>query len=173
MIVDRLTDEELAKIFVHMIYRDTEVEDYHSETVRMDEALYADVLRIVKSNLRKIARNHDLLASVKEEEVKRLLRTMYPTRALEFAKYADTLSYYTSFKVGFYWDEPILLQTEPPKDKAAYLLGGAFLEGCNAHWLFDDDAMCRINKDICNRVYTLICSGLLPSPSKRRLYSET
>ncbi len=152
MIVDRLTDEKLAKIFVHMIYRDTAVEDYHSKTVRMDEALYADVLRIVKSNLRKIARNHNLLASVKKEEIKRLLHTMYPTRALEFAKYADTISYYVSFRAGSFWDDPILLQTEPPRDKAAYLLGGAFLDGCNAHWLFDDEAMCRINKDICNRV---------------------
>ena len=109
MIVDRLTDEELAKIFVHMIYRDTAVEDYHSRAVCMDEALYAEVLGIVRSNLRKIARNHNLLVAIKKEDLESTLHAMYPTRALEFAKYATALSYYASFKAGSFWDEPVLL----------------------------------------------------------------
>ncbi len=168
MIVNRLTDEELAKIFTHMVYRDTAVEDYHSKTVRMGEALYAAVLRIVSSNLRKIVRNHRLLVSMKQEELGAGLDAMYPTRAMEFLKYAQTLSYYCSFKAGSHWDAPVFLQIEPLKDWAAFLLDGAFREGCAEHWLFDDKAMCRINKDVCNRIYTLIRLGLLPPPARHR-----
>ena len=44
MSANYLSAEQLAKLFAHRIYRDTE-EDFHSK--RMDEALYAAVFRIV------------------------------------------------------------------------------------------------------------------------------
>ncbi len=166
MIVDRLSKEELAKIFAHFLYRNTAVEDYHRENVCMDEKLYAAVLRIVTSNLRKVARNHNLLLSVKEEELASVVNAMYPTRAMEFLHYAQEFAFYCTYKPGFGWDPPVLLQTQPPKDKAVYLLGGEFLRGCTRRWDFDDSAMCRINKDIYNRIYTLVCMGLLPAPAK-------
>ena len=169
MIVNSLSDEELAKIFAHFIYRDTEVEYFHSKTVRMDETLYKAIFRIVSSNLKKIARNHRLLAAIKEEELSSVLAAMYPTRAIEFVKYAKVFFDYCSFKAWMDWNTPVLLQTDIQKDKAAYILGGAFREGCTLHWPFDDVAMCRINKDVCNRTYTLIHAGLLPPPPHRRL----
>lgn len=166
MFVNDLSDEELAKIFAHYIYR-TAVEDFHSRrSARMDEAFYATVLHTVSSNLRKVARNHRLLAATKEEELERVLTAMYAARAIEFFKYAEVFSYLCKYKVGSNWDDPVLLQTDPPKDKAAYLLDGEFREGCTRHWELDNAAMCSINKDVCNRIYTLMRKGLLPPPPR-------
>ncbi len=169
MIVNGLSDEELAKIFAHYVYRDTDVEDYHSKAVLMDDTLFASVYRIVSSNLLKIARNHNLLISVKLEELDSTLESMYPTRAMEFLKYAQMFSNYCSFKPGLNWNAPVFMERKPSKDKAKFLLEGAFREGCTLHWIFNDEAMCRINKDVYNRTYTLVLLGLLPPPRRHSI----
>lgn len=162
MFVNHLSEEELAKVFAHFIYRDDSiVEYYHCKNVIMDQEVYAAVLGAVLSNLRRIARNHKVLILTEGEAIS-AVKKMYPTRAMEFFKYEKTFASYSTHLPGSNWDAPVFLEMQPPKDKATYILDGAFREGCVLHWHFDDKAMCRINKDVYNRIYTLVRLHLLP-----------
>ncbi len=119
MFVDHFSKEELAKIFAHYIYRDDSiVENYHCQNVAMDKEVYATVLGVVLSNLRRIARNHKVLV-LAEDEVISAVRRMYPSRAMEFMKYERAFASYSTFLPGRDWDAPVLLETQPPKNRAA------------------------------------------------------
>lgn len=60
------------------------------------------------------------------------------------------------------WDAPELLGLgSRPQDLSAYILGGAFAEGCRKGTVLSDEAMRRINKDVHSRVYTLLRAGYL------------
>lgn len=54
-----------------------------------------------------------------------------------------------------YWDKPTLVKEKYTGNPTAYVLGGKFREACCNHWVFDDNAMGIINRDINNRLYTL------------------
>lgn len=109
MFVNHLSEEELAKVFAHFIYRDDSiVEYYHCKNVIMDQEVYAAVLGAILSNLRRIARNHKVLILTEGEAIS-AVKKMYPTRAMEFFKYEKTFASYSTISqvvIGmrlFFW----------------------------------------------------------------------
>lgn len=58
-------------------------------------------------------------------------------------------------------DDPVELELPNECTLNAYILEGEFLNACVNNVRFNDAAMKRINKDIVNRVYTLLINGRL------------
>lgn len=167
MYVDNLSEEDLAKVFTDFVFCNTPVADYYGETATMDDVFYATMLDVVAVNLRRIARNHKLLAQP-EAEVDAAVEAMYPSRAMEFMRYATAFADYEARLPGADWAAPTCITVEPPKDRAAFLLDGAFREGCERQWRLDDETMRRIEQDVYDRTFTLLRLGLLPRPSHVR-----
>ncbi len=162
MIVNDLPEERLANILTQYVYRTPEVEAFHRKKAVMDEALYAKVFRVVSSNLRKIARNHGRLVSTELKDLPSVVEEMSPARRTEFLRYMQAIAFYCLIQPQTEERAPALLVAEQPKENAAFLLGGAFRDGCDRGLPLDDEAMDRIEKDILDRMYTLLRLGLLP-----------
>ena len=121
MYVDNLSEEDLAKVFTDFVFCNTQVADYYGETATMDDVFYATMLDVVTVNLRRIARNHKLLAQP-EAEVDAAVEAMYPSRAMEFMRYATAFSDYEARLPGADWAAPTCITVEPPKARAALLI---------------------------------------------------
>ena len=73
-------------------------------------------------------------------------------------QYAKELDFNWLF--GTSWDKAkevdVSLQNS---DYAQYVLSGEFLKSCQNNVELDDEVMCNINKDIHNRIYSLLING--------------
>lgn len=150
-------DRELALCYAHMIYRNTEVEDYHSQGVVMGDDFYSIVYRIVSKQIRRIKRNQKIAIKINTlDACAEMLQSMYYPRAKELHKYILDVYYTIKFQFGSAWDPAKTLETEYPKDAAEYILSGRFKECCERHQVLDDKTMAYINRDVHDRIYTLV-----------------
>ncbi len=163
MFVEKLNDRELAKIYAHFIYRDTDdLEKIHCRAAVMDQDVYEQIYKVISKRMRSVKRNHKVLAAIANlADLEQKLKAMYPTRGMEFLKYTQEIQSYCKYRPGREWTDAILLDSPIDKDMAAYILSGVFSESCEKHLRLNDHAMKHINQDIHNRIYTLICRGLL------------
>ena len=128
--------------------------------------MYSVAYDVVTANLRRISRNHKLLVKP-EAEVDAAVEAMYPSRAMEFMRYAADFSRYGDVLPGLDWGAPARFDVEAPKDRAAFMLDGVFREGCEKQWRLEEPLTSRIDRDVYSRVYALIRMGLLPSSATR------
>ena len=140
---------KLALSITHYAYRNTELEDYHSENVVMDMDFYQTIFKIVDSkieNVKKYTKYLTLGLYVSEEERESVS---------EYVRHLDF-----NCRYGSGWDQAKLLDEIPENtDYTQYILSGEFLKACKSNFELDDDAMCKINKDIHNRIFTLLVKG--------------
>lgn len=163
MLVNDRDLRKTARDYVHYIYRNTEVEDLHATAVKMDMTIYEIVKKIVEKQIGKWERNYAMIYDAATiSECKRKMRGMNKQRQKEFAEFVIEMAFFNMAKFGLNWDEAV--EIEPPRDQniAEYILSGKFLECCKTETMLDDIAMCKINRDIHNRVYTLMVNGLIP-----------
>lgn len=153
--------KDQAFYFSKLIYRDTEIETYHRSGVALGTELYDGMLKIVDKNVRKVLRCHHILLAVQtEEDIDAQLRQMSSSKRNEFRSYAMAFNYLSKCKCN--WDPPERIELQlNPKNLAKFILDGHFKECCEKHCVLTDPVMCYINKDIYNRIYTLMCENLL------------
>lgn len=163
MLVNDWDIRKTARDYVHYIYRNTEVEDLHAAAIKMDMSTYEIVKKIVEKQIGKWERNYAMIYDAATiSECKRKMRGMNEQRQSEFAEFVIAIAFFNMAKFGSNWDEAV--EIEPPTNQniAEYVLSGKFLECCKSGTVMDDIAMREINRDIHNRVYTLMINGLIP-----------
>lgn len=157
MILENLTDREKALIYTHIIYRDTDLEDYHAKSKRMDTDFYDVIYKVVSKNVRKIKRNQNTLAKIANlEEFQKVVETMYAARSVELTHFAMEIYEYSVALPGVGWDDAVLFESDKQNGISEYILAGHFMECCQNNAVLDDKTMKYINKDVHNRIYTLI-----------------
>jgi len=160
------TDDELRKValsLTHYVYRNTKLEDYHADCVTMDGIFYKKIYAIVYKKLANARQLHKYVANYPErieskEDFESLLKTVPKDLHLKFISYLQELLWGLTF--GTQWDAAtVCAPIESSQSGATYILGGRFKECCALGCRLDDKTMCYINKDIHNRVYSLLVNG--------------
>ena len=154
--------EEQAYYLSRIIYRDTEIENYHSEEAVMDRKLYNEMYAVVDKNVKTVLQFHQKLLKIRnKQDVDNEMRAISASEQIALKDYA--LGFYAVTICKPNWDPPEKLALpEKPEDFAQFILGGRFIECCEKHCNLSDPVMCDINKDVHNRIYTLLCENLLP-----------
>ncbi len=150
-------EKRLAKSITHYIYRNTALEDYHADGVTMSAAFYDTMYGIISEKLKTVVAETDAFLHCPPEKIQEIFARFSPENTDTFERYVIEISF--GFHYGTSWDEPVYLTEKPQGDLTAYVLGGQFRAHCEAGACLDDAAMCRINKDVYNRVYTLLSDG--------------
>lgn len=160
------TDEELRKVarsVTHYAYRNTKLEDYHSDGVKMDGAFYKKIYAIVYKKLENVRLLHKYIARFPracsgKEDIDELIGTVPEELQLKFIKYVRELVW--GFYYGTQWDAAeVCSHISEGQNAAGYVLGGRFKECCEKGAVLDDKTMCYVNKDVHNRIYTLFVNG--------------
>ena len=160
---NELPPERRAFCLTRMIYRDTEeLEARHVDQGAMDMAFYGTMHGVVRRGLGSVLRYYALVDGLADEAgMFAAAGKMAASGELEeFRTYVMSYAFLASQLCS--WDAPELLELDSrPQDLSAYILGGAFAEGCLEGTVLSDEAMRRINKDVHSRVYTLLRAGYL------------
>ena len=124
--------------------------------------LYDVVFRIVDENVKKVIRYHPIMfiALQQPNSSNVELQTLSISEQKEFRYYVS--SFYTLSRYTCDWDPPIKLELAgKPENLAQFILDGHFMECCKKRCVLSDATMCYLNKDIYNRIYTLLCEKFL------------
>lgn len=156
----------LARSLTHYVYQNTNfVEKLHSQSAVLDMALYEKVYDSVYSKMKRVLAfqkymNKIDFSSFDEKHFEVVLQEVPKVQKRKFLEYIQDVLFNTF--MGVDWDdaEPM---TAPRggKNLAGFLLAGEFRKTCSEGQVFDDEAMERINKDVHNRMYTLVISSRL------------
>ena len=153
----------LSRALTHLVYRNTDVEDFHSYNFIMNEDFYKKVATIVGEKLKSVMRYYNRLMAISIDDVKRTLQGQKTDIDKGFWDFLEELAF--NCACGTNWDDPVQLDELPQADLVSYILNGRFLQCCMEHRALDDDTMCSINKDINNRIYTLLLNGYFDGKS--------
>lgn len=154
---------KLARAITHYVYRNTKIEDYHSENVVMDLNFYKKVYKQVYAKMVKAERFTKYIIGFarREKEGKSL-----GAEAFNLIKEEDVAGFVPFYKqinwnslFGKSWDEAELIDVKVSGTLARFILDGEFKKHCFSGSHLDDNAMKEINKDIHNRVYSLLING--------------
>lgn len=86
------------------------------------------------------------------------MQTVPEILQLKFIRYLQELVW--GFNYGMQWDKAKIVASISEKQSlASYVLSGKFSECCRNGNCLDNKTMCEINKDIHNRIYTLLVQG--------------
>lgn len=154
---------KVALSLTHYVYRNTKLEDYHLEDVIMDKAFYKKIYRIVYDKVNKVKLLHKYVTRFPEnydraQDIDKLIDTVPYNLQLKFIRYFQELVW--GFNFGVDWDAATVC--EPPhknQSLANYILAGNFSKCRKKGSALNDSAMCYINKDVHNRIYTLLKGG--------------
>lgn len=154
--------EKQAFYLSRIIYRDTVIEDYHHKGAVLSTEIYNAMIEVVDGNVKKVQRCHRRMLDIQTKgDIDALLRRMSAAERDEFANYCFVFNFLS--KCSCNWDPPVKLEiSSTPKDLSVFILDGHFLECCKKHSVLTDPVMRYINKDIYDRIYTLMCMDILP-----------
>ncbi len=126
----------------------------------MDNTFYKKVYNIINGNILHVKKFLGPFLSIKKPDVlENFLQSLNQSDYKGFKDFIRQFSF--NMNMGYGWNEPVFLQLDVPDDLAEFILEGEFVQHCKDNKRFDDTAMHKINIDICNRFYTLLCLGLL------------
>lgn len=150
--------QRLAIGLTHVIYRNTAIEDMHSAGAQMDKEFYDDGYFYFKQMMDIADKHKDIYKLFLVEEDEKLLSEKWknPKTTAEEKEIIAGIYFYS---LNSEWDIPTLCSDEQIDDKTDYMLRGKFKEHCDKCSKLNDKVMCEINKDICNRIYTLLYKG--------------
>jgi hypothetical protein len=155
---------ELSIAIVWYIFKCPEITSYCNKGFCLNEIFYEETYYIVHKRLKEI---DDMLP----EFYKRLdVMDGYINILSELS--AKNLSKLNKFIISYaycrhlisIWGKPRKLNFSINDDRAEYLLDGLFKIFCHANTVYNDDTMIYINKDIYDRVYTLLCKQKILYP---------
>lgn len=155
MIINETSNDKLAICYTHLAYRNTDLEDFHAKGDKLGKRLYNRMYKIVSSNFERIKKYKQKLIDIKSiEEMKDFIKNADSSQK-EFVDFIADMAF--NSQMGYGWDNPVEIQIEQEiNDVAAFVLAGKFMECCEKQLALSDDIMCYINKDICNRIFTLL-----------------
>lgn len=154
----------MALSLTHYVYRNTAIEDYHSEGVTMDMEFYKKIYNIVYRKIKKVKQFHKYIRNYSGTQLKTLddldaiLKTVPEEYHLSFINYLQDILF--GFKMGVDWEPANKIDTIlQGKSEATFILSGKFIECCQNGCILDGKTMYHINKDIHNRIYSLLLNG--------------
>lgn len=160
------SEEYVKKVSIgltHYLYRNTELEELHSKGVIMNQDIYLRVYDILTERISKV---DTYFPKIYGREIHIDPNTPFADLQKEPDKlFACELDF--CIKWGIMWDEPTIIPFPPfsmLEDRASYLLDGLFKIFCESNQVLDDVAMYYLNKDVCNRVFTLVKAQKLAYP---------
>lgn len=161
---DDIGRRKVAISITHYAYRNTKLEDYHSDGVKMDKNFYRTIYNVVSSKLKNVRLLQRYLDDFPNENISdkqvldKLIGSVPDNLQLKFIKYIQEIIFGQLY--GTQW-EPAKLVPEIAEGQsyANFVLAGKFSECCKNGCILDDAAMCLINKDVHNRIYTLLIGG--------------
>ena len=155
--------KKVARSLTHYVYRNTKLENYHVANAEMNDDLYKAIYKTVYANLKNVKLLHKYVfryegSYATKEDVEKLVSSVPEELQFKFIRYMQYLI--DGFNYGSAWDEAVTLELPAEKQSLAnYVLVGKFKEYCDKNMHLDDNAMCCINKDVHNRIYTLLVNG--------------
>ena len=151
-----------ALAITHYVYRNTDiVENNHCRNIVMDMAFYRAVYRSVKRKAEEVVEFKAALSEVEATQSPESVAALVPEeRRLSFLRYLLAMME-NARSFGGDWDAPNPVEEEVGERYVTFLLGGVFREKCLEHARLNDDAMRAINKDLYDRIYTLVIKGIL------------
>lgn len=160
----------MAKSITHYVYRNTLIEDYHSQRIKMDMKLYKKIYKVVCIKLKEVKKFHPYIYNSPQKfpDLKDMrnclivINSVSEEAKLKAIKYCEAI--WLNMFYGTSWEVAAKLDINSNmKYEAAYILEGHFIECCKNGEILDNKTMCYINKDIHNRVYTLLVNGFFDS----------
>lgn len=158
-------ETKMALAITHYAYRNTVLEDYHSVCVKMDKALYKRIYNTVYNKLKNVKTFHKYIIKFSDgisskAEFDEQLNAVPEELQLRFIRYLRDIVATIEFHFGSAWEPAKALDGGVvDKSLASYVLSGCFAECCEKGAVLDDKTMCYINKDVHNRIYTLLING--------------
>lgn len=153
---------KLALALTHYVYRNTKVEDFHADNEILSASLYKKVYAIVKRRVNLVLKYQKYLNNLDNfydrNKIKEIAHSINDSDRLGFFKYVGELSFNLLFKPN--WDRAELLEVTNIQNPTQYILAGHFKECSLKNKPLNNQIMCYINKDIHNRIYTLICKKI-------------
>lgn len=154
----------MALSITHYVYRNTRLENFHSECVYMDKNFYRLIYNTVRTklkNVKEMKKYIDAFPDVdlnNKNELEKLISSVPEELHLRFIRYLQNIFFGLYF--GAEWDDAILIEKIRKNQSCAnYVLAGKFSECCQKGCVLNDENMCVINKDVHNRIYTLVING--------------
>lgn len=158
--------KKLALSITHYAYRNTsQLENFHAgDPKQMNQTFYRTIYNVVYSKLKNVQLFQRYIDDFpkqsldSQEDFNSLMDTVPEHLHLKFINYIKDI--YFEFAYGKFWDAPEFVSPIKEGQSAAkYVLGGTFADCCKNNTLLDNTAMRNINKDVHNRIYTLLISG--------------
>ncbi len=157
---------EMAYVITRYAYRDTALEDFHSISIKMDMSFYKKIYNIVYAKLKKVSLLFKYIENYQADELKnkedyeKLLDTIPEELKFKFMRFLSEVYELLQQYFEFGWAPAKIVDCDfNGKSLAKYVLSGRFIECCKNGSILDDKTMCYINKDIHNRIYTLLING--------------
>lgn len=160
--------EDLSIALSHYVFRNTEIEDFHSQSKKMDFEFYLETIAYCGQFVNRINRNKKLISIFLEENwEKRLLQIVKENKKLTNVQRNLCLNLWWYLTALPCWDKPEIISEKPSRGITKYIFNGKYFEHCANESILDDKTMCDVNHDICNRIYTLIESGWLETKNEK------
>lgn len=154
------TERQLANCYTHYIYRNTIIEKFHTERRCLNSILYKKMYRVVYNRVKKVNKYSKYLYLLDcGENMSQELDKIPEDSVMSVIRFIKDIVF--NSYMGHNWDEAEALDELPDNGIASFILSGKFKECCNNNEKLSDQTMYYINKDIHNRIYTLIINGLL------------
>ncbi len=157
----------MALSITHYAYRNTPIEDFHADDVKMDKELYRKVYNIVRRKLQNVCLLQCYLDDFPCEKIEdiddkrkfdELLNSVPKALQLKFIRYMQHIIFGRLY--GANWDAACQVEgIKEGQSHASYVLGGEFSKCCKNGNILNDSTMCDLNKDVHNRIYTLLING--------------
>lgn len=160
----------MARSITHYVYRNTVLEDYHSKCVKMNMKFYKKMYKVIYTKLEQVKKFYSYIYNSPQKfpDIKDMRNCLaiidnVPERnKLEAIEYCEAI--WWNMYYGSNWEVAERLDINSNMEcEAAYILEGHFIECCKKGEYLNDKIMCYINKDIHNRVYTLLLGGFFDS----------
>ena len=135
----------LSYVYTRYTYRDTDLlEDKHASQENLDMEFYRQMCCVTTARYDEIHRIiTDVIAGRKPQN------EAEEDMHLVVALYSRNLDN---------WDQPEKVKVKFDGSITDFVLGGEFLAACRNKDVLTDNLMIRINKDVCNRYFTLLCT---------------
>ena len=150
--------QRLAIGLTHYIYRNTKIEDYHADMVNMDNRLYLWALDYYKERIKIVLRRKKIIKALENNDIEAIKEMLeyYGEKSPVYCMIFEIIL----FMANTTWDAPVEVEKKDPHTTGyRYMLEGKFFRHCMDGDKLDNKVMCDINKDICNRIYTLLLNG--------------
>ena len=138
----------LSFVYARYTYRDTDLlEDKHASGEKLDMKFYESIVDLTK---------------IRYYEIHQVITDNFCGVAPRNDKEKDLVAAVALYtRTHDHWDPPEKVRNRFEGTVVGFVLDGEFLKACKLGLSLSDELMKTINKDICNRYYTLLSRGII------------